>query len=123
MLAQITISGLADLQAVNDNATIDPFAHVLIADPIPSDIVAVDLSFPTVNGTLTDLNAPSDNSAIRVTPNGITSYLVVGTAAQVTADLDALVFTPTGKHTRSVVLAIDQEKRISETSPECDPFG
>jgi hypothetical protein len=44
----------------------------------------------TANGTLSDPNAATDGSTIT---NGV--YKVIGTATQVTADLDALIFHPT----------------------------
>jgi hypothetical protein len=47
-------------------------------------------SSQTTNGTLFDPNAATNGSTIT---NGV--YKVTGTAAQVTADLDALIFHPT----------------------------
>jgi plastocyanin len=85
-----TISGTVSGQTVNDNATIDPFAHVQIGDLNADQTETVRIQFIGANGTLTDPNAASDHSVIR---SG--SYKVTGTAAQVSADLDALVFTPT----------------------------
>ena len=86
----VTISGTERVQAVNDNATIDPFAHVQIGDANFGQTETVTISFIGANGTLTDPNAVSDHSVI-----GGGSYIVTGTAAQVSADLDALIFHPT----------------------------
>jgi plastocyanin len=86
----VIISGTQPSQAVNDNATIDPFAHVLIGDANFGQSETVTISLNGANGTLTDPNAASDHSVI-----GGGSYMVTGTAAQVSADLNALVFTPT----------------------------
>jgi hypothetical protein len=85
-----TISGTVANQPVFDNATIDPFLHVKITDPNSGQTESVTISFTGANGTLTDPNAASDHSVI-----GSGSYSVTGTADQVTADLDALVFHPT----------------------------
>jgi predicted RNA-binding protein with TRAM domain len=89
--APLTISGTQPNQPVNDNATIDPFAHVMIADPNFGQSETVTISFTGANGTLTDPNAASDQ--FRVIGNGI--YSVTDTAAQISTDIDALVFTPT----------------------------
>jgi hypothetical protein len=88
--APVTISGTQADQAVNDNATIDPFAHVIIGDLNADQSETVTISFNGANGALADPNAASDHSVI-----GSGSYTVTGTAMQVSADLDALVFTPT----------------------------
>jgi plastocyanin len=84
------IGGTQANQAVNDNATINPFAHVMIADANPDLSETIHILFNPNNGTLTDPNAASDHSVI-----SSSSYTVTGTPAQVSADLDALVFTPT----------------------------
>src|SRR5208337_265988 len=85
-----TITGTVADQTVNDNATIDPFAHVMINDPNVGQTETVTVTpTPTANGTLSDPNA-TDGSTIT---NGV--YTVTGPAAQVTADLDALIFHPT----------------------------
>jgi hypothetical protein len=86
------INGTQGNQAIKDNATIDPFAHVVIADANPGQTETVTISFTGANGNLTDPNQASDNS---VSVPGSGSYTVTGTTTQVSADLDALVFTPT----------------------------
>ena len=86
-----TITGTVANQAVNDNATIEPFAYVKITDPNAGQTETVTITpSQTANGTLSDPNAATDGSTIT---NGV--YKVTGTAAQVTADLDALIFHPT----------------------------
>ena len=89
--APLAISGTVANQAVDDNATIDPFAHVKVTDPNAGQTETVTVTPSNIaNGTLSDPNAATDGSAIS---NGV--YTVTGTAAAVTADLDALVFQPT----------------------------
>ena len=91
LLPKPTITGTVANQAVNDNATTDPFALVAISDPNVGQTETVTVT-PTLtaNGTLSDPNAATDGSTIT---NGV--YKVTGTAAQVTTDLDALIFHPT----------------------------
>ena len=91
LLPHPTITGTVANQAVTDHATIDPFALVKINEPNVSQTETVTVTpTQTANGTLFDPNAATDGSTIT---NGI--YKVTGTAAQVTADLDALIFHPT----------------------------
>jgi probable HAF family extracellular repeat protein len=85
-----TITGTVANQVVKDNATIDLFASVKVIDPNNGQTETVTISFMGDNGTLTDPNAVSDHSVI-----GTGSYKVTGTADQVTADLNALIFHPT----------------------------
>ncbi len=85
------ITGTVANQAVTDHATIDPFALVKITDPNVSQTETVTVTpSQTANGTLFDPNAANNGSTIT---NGV--YKVTGTATQVTADLDALIFHPT----------------------------
>jgi hypothetical protein len=81
------ISGTAASQPVTDLTTIAPFASVLIEDdPSQSETVTITLSDPT-SGALGS-GSGSYNS-------GTGTYTVSSTAADVTADLRGLIFTPT----------------------------
>ena len=86
-----TITGTVADQAVTVDVTIDPFAIVQINDPNVGQTETVMVTPPqTANGKLSDPNAAADGSTIT---NGV--YKVTGTVAQVTADLNALIFHPT----------------------------
>ena len=84
-----TISNTRPNQAVFDQATIMPFAAVVIADANPgqSETVTVKLS-NAANGTLTATGGGSYNATTGV-------YTDTGSAATVTGDLEGLVFAPT----------------------------
>jgi Peptidase M10 serralysin C terminal len=91
LLPDPTITGTVANQAVTDHAIINAFALVKITEPNVGQTETVTVTpSQTANGTLFDPNAATDGSTIT---NGI--YKVTGTAAQVTADLDALIFHPT----------------------------
>ena len=81
-----TITGAAANQTVAASGTITPFLHVLIGDLNFGQTETLTVSLPSANGTLTNLG--------NFTP-GNGTYTDVGSAAAVTADLDALVFNPT----------------------------
>jgi hypothetical protein len=84
-----SISGTAADQATTDEAAIAPFSAVGISDPGigQTETVTVSLS-ASANGVLADLGTGSYDAATGV-------YSVIGSAAQVTAAVDALEFTPT----------------------------
>jgi uncharacterized repeat protein (TIGR03803 family) len=87
------IAGTAAGQNTYDTASLKPFSAVTITDSnagTQTETVTVSPS-TTANGTLTDPNAGSDGSTFL---NG--TFTISGTASQVTAALDALVFTPFG---------------------------
>jgi hypothetical protein len=85
----VSINGTVAGQTVTDPATIDPFSNVVVADTDISqtETVTVTLS-ATANGTLSNLGGGSYDSTTGV-------YTDTGSASQVTAALDELVFTPT----------------------------
>lgn len=84
-----SIAGTAAGQTVSDRGTIAPFGSVAITDINigQTETVIVALSNPA-NGTLSNPNAGSYDANTGV-------YTVAGTPTAVTADLDALIFTPT----------------------------
>ena len=86
-----TIAGVLAYQPTTDEARLNPFAHVAIAevDFGQTETVTVTPS-NAANGALFDPYAASDGGTLN---NGV--YTVTGTAAQVTAALDGLVFIPT----------------------------
>ena len=81
-----TISGTAANQAVAASGTITPFLNVMLGDANFGQTETLTVSLPSANGRLTNLG----NFTLS---NGV--YTDVGSAAAVTADLEALVFNPT----------------------------
>ena len=97
MLTDVTsppmILGAAAGQTVNDNATLKPFSQVLVNDTSngTADTATVTL---TAGGAASD--ADGALSGMGVTKTGVGTYLIAaGTAAQLTAELNGAVFTPT----------------------------
>jgi hypothetical protein len=112
-----TISGTEPSQTITDQTTISPFAQLVIADANidQTETVTVTLS-AAADGTLTNLGGGTYNSAAGV-------YTVTGTASQVTATLNALVFTPTQQQVRpglavTTGFAIDDTDTVSQTAAD-----
>ena len=79
-----TITG-AVAGAVNDNATLSPFSNVTVAD-VNGDNVSMTISFNGANGTLSGTGLSGSNGSYTLSAT---------TPAALTAQLKALVFTPT----------------------------
>ena len=82
------ISGTMASQLTSDHVTINPFATVVIADEInQTETLMITLS-DTANGSLTPIGSGTYDDATGI-------YSDIGPAADVTADLQGLMFTPT----------------------------
>ena len=101
MAAEPVVTGVRSPQIAFDDQSITPFAGVTVTDPTPGAIDTVDFGVfplginvqdgPGYNGLMTQ---PFNTGAAHV---GI-FYRLQGTAAQVTAELDALILTPQHRH-------------------------
>jgi hypothetical protein len=112
-----TISGTGASQAITDQTTISPFAQFVIADANidQTETVTVTLS-AAANGTLTNLGGGMYDAAVGV-------YSVTGPASQVTATLNALVFTPTQQQVEpglavTTDFTIDDTDTVSQTASD-----
>jgi len=87
-----TISGAVGGQTTAPGAAVDPFAGVTIGDANANatDTLTITLSHGGVGGTLSDSGG---FSKLGGGTNGV--YTLAGSAATVTSELEALVFTPT----------------------------
>jgi len=85
----VTITGTAANQVTSDRLSISPFRNVVVADTRTGQTETVTLTQSAVtDGTLSDLGGFSLTNSPGV-------YTYTGSAAQVTAALDGLVFMPT----------------------------
>ncbi len=87
-----TISGASTGQAVNDNATLNPFSGLTIADVDPGQSQSITVSL--------DAAAKGSFTSASLTASGFSNagggtYTFTGTAAQATTAIRALVFQPT----------------------------
>jgi Tryptophan-rich Synechocystis species C-terminal domain len=88
MPTTITITGTNANQYTIDTSSLSPFSNVVITDSLgQTETVTLTLSAPS-HGALSNLGGGSYNAATGM-------YTVTGTAAEVTAALDNLVFSPT----------------------------
>ncbi|HEX4368574.1 MAG TPA: Hint domain-containing protein [Rhodopila sp.] len=86
------ITGTVAGQRMSNNATIQPFSAVTISDPDAdaSETVTITLTY---DGTATDVYGTLSGTDLTKTGNG-TYTLANGSPGAVTAELDALIFTP-----------------------------
>ncbi|WP_158928549.1 Hint domain-containing protein [Acidisphaera sp. S103] len=87
------IDGTAAGQATTDEATIDPFSGVSITDPNSGQTETITITVSN-GGTLSDADGTLSGTGLTKTGTG-TYTLAAGSPTAVTAELDALVFTPT----------------------------
>jgi hypothetical protein len=88
MPTTITISGTNANQYTIDTSSLSPFTNVVVTDSAgQTETLTLTLSAPS-HGALSNLGSGSYNAATG-------AYTVTGTAAEVTAALDNLVFSPT----------------------------
>ena len=84
-----TIAGTASGQTTTSEAPVKPFAHVLVGDSNYGATDTLTITLGGAGGTLTDGTGFSN-----LTPAGAGVYRLSGTAAAITSEVDALVFTP-----------------------------
>ena len=107
------ITGVQPTEAASGTAPISPFTGVVISDESPTQTVTASITLSsTANGTLSDLGS------------GILSgdtYSVAGTAAQDSAAIDGLVFTPASapgsSQTTTFTLSANHGSERAATTP------
>jgi hypothetical protein len=91
----ITITGTEQSQYVVNTSTISPFSNVVIADSAPGQIETVTVSLEAPGGGAAPGNGALSNLGAGTYDAFTGTYTVTGTAAEVTAALNNLVFMPT----------------------------
>ena len=84
----VTIAGLTSTQAITDEATLRPFAHLSLTGAAAGTTQTATVTFSAATGSLSQLGTGSYNAATG-------TYTVTGSLAAVTTALDNLLFTPT----------------------------
>ena len=85
-----TISGTVSGQTTTSEAAVKPFAGATIADPNFGATDTLTITLGGAGGTLADGTGFSSLTTV-----GAGVYRLSGTAAAITSELDALIFTPT----------------------------
>ncbi len=88
-----SISGTKAGQTVTDVTTLAPLSSVSITDPDVGVTETVTLLVTTGGVTATDANGTLSGAGL--TKTGVGTYVLSGTPSLVSAELDALIFTPT----------------------------
>ena len=85
-----TISGTVSGQTTTSETPVRPFAHATIGDANVGATDTLTITLGGAGGTLTDGTGFSSLTTV-----GAGVYTLSGTAAAITSELDALIFTPT----------------------------
>jgi hypothetical protein len=88
-----TISGAASASSISDAQTASPFSQLTISDPTVGSSETVTLTLTNTSGVATDADGVLSGQGLTKTATGV--YTLAGSPAAVTAELEALVFTPT----------------------------
>ncbi|MCK1494931.1 hypothetical protein IVB14_32120 [Bradyrhizobium sp. 180] len=105
-LAQAAITGTAAGQLTTSDAPINPFSGVTIADPNIGTTETLTITLSGAGGTLSGTGLSGGGS----------TYTLSGTAATISSELQALVFTPTAGQpntTSSTSFALSDTVRVS----------
>ena len=97
--AAVPVIGVVNpITITNDSTAVSPFAADTIDDGTDGEVLTVTVMWTEANGTL---------AGGTFTPSGAGSITTTGLPADVTADLQALLFTPTGGLTATTTFTID----------------